>query len=89
MANATIVWAFVWTEARLAGDRDPSLRKRVPRDRVAIVWAAPTDMANLKKQIDALATRLSNLPQTPTLKLSEIGASLSAAQEPTGVSGDD
>lgn len=34
-----------WTEARVAGTRDPRLRERVPRERLAFSWAATTQRA--------------------------------------------
>ncbi|MBT4588991.1 MAG: hydrogenase iron-sulfur subunit, partial [Rhodospirillaceae bacterium] len=51
-----------WTEQRLSGERDPYLRKRVPKERVWTCWGAVTDNAKLKQQIDDFSTHLKNLP---------------------------
>ena len=40
-----------WTEARLAGERDPRLRERVPRERIARLWAAPTDWRRFARDL--------------------------------------
>jgi ferredoxin/coenzyme F420-reducing hydrogenase delta subunit len=32
-----------WTKQRFAGTRDPYLRARVPRDRLAAIWASPSE----------------------------------------------
>jgi coenzyme F420-reducing hydrogenase delta subunit len=55
-----------WTEARLAGTRDPYLRARVPRERLATLWAAPTDHRRLGKAIQDFAHRLSTLAPMQT-----------------------
>src|SRR5690606_37327854 len=34
-----------WTGQRFAGTRDPYLRKRVPRERLATIWASPFEAA--------------------------------------------
>jgi len=47
-----------WTEQRLAGERDPHLRARVPRDRVETCWAGRQGLATLRREIAALRTRL-------------------------------
>jgi ferredoxin/coenzyme F420-reducing hydrogenase delta subunit len=47
-----------WTKERLAGERDPRLRARVPRERVATAWAALQDRARLAAEIAAFRARL-------------------------------
>jgi quinol-cytochrome oxidoreductase complex cytochrome b subunit/coenzyme F420-reducing hydrogenase delta subunit/ferredoxin len=42
-----------WMTARLAGERDPYLRKRVPRERIFTCWAAGADRAMLAREIEA------------------------------------
>ena len=58
-----------WTMQRLAGERDPFLRARVPRQRIASVWAGRLGGARLRREIAALATRLELLgpfkPRSP------------------------
>ena len=51
-----------WTEARFARTRDPYLRKRVPRERLATVWAGPTETARLDQARVAFTERLAALP---------------------------
>jgi ferredoxin/coenzyme F420-reducing hydrogenase delta subunit len=50
-----------WTIARLAGDRDPYLRARVPRERVVTVWAGRLGGAMLRREIAAFTQRLASL----------------------------
>lgn len=50
-----------WTEQRLAGQRDPYLRQRVPRNRVATVWAGPSGSAQLLRELAAFRARLREL----------------------------
>jgi coenzyme F420-reducing hydrogenase delta subunit/NAD-dependent dihydropyrimidine dehydrogenase PreA subunit len=47
-----------WTEQRLAGQRDPYLRGRVPRERLATVWAGPSGDATLARELAAFRARL-------------------------------
>ncbi len=47
-----------WAEQRLGGRRDPFLRRRVPRERVATVWAGPGDGAKLAREVAAFRERL-------------------------------
>jgi ferredoxin/coenzyme F420-reducing hydrogenase delta subunit len=54
-------FGIAWTEARLAGRRDPHLRKRVPRERLETVWVAPPETSRLDHALDAFLTRLGRL----------------------------
>jgi len=47
-----------WTEQRVAGARDPYLRARVPRERVAVCWAGLDRSARVTREIDAFRERL-------------------------------
>ena len=51
-----------WTQARFAGTRDPYLRRRVPRERIATIWAGPTETARLDRERAAFAGRLAAQP---------------------------
>jgi quinol-cytochrome oxidoreductase complex cytochrome b subunit/coenzyme F420-reducing hydrogenase delta subunit len=51
-----------WTEQRIAGTRDPYLRKRVPRDRVAEIAARPSEFGRLEKDVAAFAEHVAQLP---------------------------
>ena len=50
-----------WIEARIAGDRDPMLRRRVPRDRIESFWAGADGEEALKEALDAFRARLREL----------------------------
>lgn len=50
-----------WTTARMAGERDPYLRARVPRARIVMVWAGRLGGAMLRREIAALASRLQSM----------------------------
>jgi coenzyme F420-reducing hydrogenase delta subunit len=78
-----------WTEERLAGTRDPALRKRVPRDRLTIAWAAPTEQESLEQQIADFAVQLAALPKATPPKLPEIEPAVLPVQNPAGTAGDD
>jgi ferredoxin/coenzyme F420-reducing hydrogenase delta subunit len=51
-----------WTEERINGERDPRLRARVPRERIARIWAAPTEPGKLARRIAAFQAELQRLP---------------------------
>jgi coenzyme F420-reducing hydrogenase delta subunit len=51
-----------WTNQRLAGERDPYLRKRVPRERIAESWAGITGNKRLQQDLRAFQDRLGSLP---------------------------
>jgi ferredoxin/coenzyme F420-reducing hydrogenase delta subunit len=51
-----------WTEQRFAGARDPYLRARVPRERVATIWASALAAKKAETEIAAFAARLAALP---------------------------
>ncbi|MBK8907053.1 MAG: cytochrome b N-terminal domain-containing protein [Rhodospirillales bacterium] len=50
-----------WTDERIDGKRDPRLRERVPRERMARVWAAPTDWPRLQRTIEDFQARLQDM----------------------------
>ncbi|MDH3370517.1 MAG: cytochrome b N-terminal domain-containing protein [Gammaproteobacteria bacterium] len=50
-----------WTEQRLAGQRDPYLRGRVPRERIATAWVAPSGAKRLTQALDAFRSRLRDM----------------------------
>ncbi len=54
-----------WTRQRIAGERDPYLRARVPRERVATIWASPTDGARFEDELAVFRARLAALPPQP------------------------
>ncbi len=51
-----------WTAERIAGQRDPWLRARVPRERVAVSWAARGDRRQRASDIAQFRVSLRKLP---------------------------
>ena len=47
-----------WTDARIDRERDPQLRRRVPRERVARLWAGRPEGKTLANAVDRFATGL-------------------------------
>jgi coenzyme F420-reducing hydrogenase delta subunit len=62
-AEGTCVHRFgiAWTEARLAGQRDPHLRARVLRERLMTVWFGRYDSAELGQAIEHFCQQLEGL----------------------------
>ncbi len=52
-----------WTKQRIAGERDPYLRARVPRERIATVWTSALDAAGAREKIAAFTDQLAALPK--------------------------
>ncbi|MGH6952990.1 MAG: hydrogenase iron-sulfur subunit, partial [Alphaproteobacteria bacterium] len=55
-----------WTEDRIASRRDPYLRARVPRERIATVWAGPSGRRLLARELDRFRARLEPLAPAPS-----------------------
>jgi ferredoxin/coenzyme F420-reducing hydrogenase delta subunit len=74
-----------WTEQRIAGQRDPYLRARVPRERLATIWASPTEHGRFARELAAFTAVVAALPQDERGRLpaalSAIAASSSKAAE--------
>ncbi len=51
----------LWLRRRLERRRDPYLRERVPRERIAFSWSGPADQRGHRPAIDALRARLAGL----------------------------
>jgi hypothetical protein len=43
-----------WTEQRFAGERDPYLRARVPRDRLKTIWASALESSRFERELGRL-----------------------------------
>jgi len=67
-----------WEEQRLAGERDPYLRQRVPRERIGKYWAGITRNKRLQRELTAFRDRLKALPplqrRTPLKSVENITA---------------
>ena len=55
-----------WTEERLTGLRDPYLRKRVPRDRLDVFWAASSEGPELEREVEEFKSRLKQIDASDT-----------------------
>ncbi len=51
-----------WTQARIAGERDPHLRARVPRERVRTVWVGRSGSRLLESELSEFSSGLSAVP---------------------------
>jgi ferredoxin/coenzyme F420-reducing hydrogenase delta subunit len=51
-----------WMQGRLAGERDPRLRARVPRERVCSIWASQSERARFDEELSRFQAALSMLP---------------------------
>ena len=51
-----------WMMERIAGERDPYLRERVPRERLRVFWAAPPDRTKLETEVARFQAELKALP---------------------------
>lgn len=51
-----------WTQGRLAGTRDPRLRARVPRERIAVCWASRSQLGRVRRSLEELLSRLQSEP---------------------------
>jgi ferredoxin/coenzyme F420-reducing hydrogenase delta subunit len=66
-----------WTEQRIAGLRDPYLRARVPRERVAMIWASHSEQGRFAEELAAFAAAVAALPPGERRRIA-LPASLSA-----------
>ncbi len=51
-----------WTQQRFAGTRDPYLRARVPRERLATIWASALETRRLEREITDFQRAVGALP---------------------------
>jgi coenzyme F420-reducing hydrogenase delta subunit len=51
-----------WTEQRFAGERDPYLRARVPRERIALIWTSALATRQFERELASFRARLAALP---------------------------
>jgi ferredoxin/coenzyme F420-reducing hydrogenase delta subunit len=61
-----------WTDARIARERDPRLRARVPRERIRVLWLGWSGFGRLRTQILRFANALDAMPgDTPAVHTPE------------------
>ena len=56
---------IVWTEARLAAERDPRLRARVPKERVFTLWSGRLGRSDLEQKIEEIRQNVVRSPVKP------------------------
>jgi ferredoxin/coenzyme F420-reducing hydrogenase delta subunit len=54
-----------WVEQRIANERDPNLRARVPRERIAVSWNNPAQGGRLRDTLAAFRAHLRSLGTAP------------------------
>ena len=54
---------IAWTQQRIAATRDPYLRTRVPRERIATVWASALASGRVVADIAVFAAKIAKLPR--------------------------
>ncbi len=52
-----------WTKQRIAAARDPYLRARVPRERIATIWASALETRRVAAEIVAFMKTIAVLPR--------------------------
>ncbi|HSG95721.1 MAG TPA: 4Fe-4S binding protein, partial [Afifellaceae bacterium] len=52
-----------WTKARVARERDPYLRRRVPRERLAMIWADRSERRRFEAELAAFADEVAKFPE--------------------------
>ncbi len=57
-----------WTDERLAGERDPHLRRRVPRERVKTIWCGSGGSGEFAREIERFRKTLASLPHETRVK---------------------
>jgi coenzyme F420-reducing hydrogenase delta subunit len=70
---------IAWSEQRFARTRDPHLRARVPRQRLATVWASALEATRLERSIAAFRQ---DIAQLPPMKRSRVSSALSPRRDP-------
>jgi ferredoxin/coenzyme F420-reducing hydrogenase delta subunit len=72
-----------WTNQRIAGERDPYLRARVPRQRLATIWASSTEQHRFSKELADFAAALAALPAPPPQGHAERGGAAASSAPAT------
>jgi ferredoxin/coenzyme F420-reducing hydrogenase delta subunit len=80
-----------WTKERFAGERDPYLRARVPRDRIALVWTSALATRQFDQELAEFRARLAAMPPmqrraaaAPTILASALNGRSAPAHEEVG-----
>jgi ferredoxin/coenzyme F420-reducing hydrogenase delta subunit len=68
-----------WTQQRIAGERDPHLRTRVPREHLATIWASRTEQHRFSRELADFAAALRTVPSKRPV-VEDAGAASPAAE---------
>ena len=60
---------ITWTEQRFAGERDPYLRTRVPRNRLKTIWASALEAMRFERELAAFAVQVATISEVPSVPL--------------------
>jgi ferredoxin/coenzyme F420-reducing hydrogenase delta subunit len=72
-----------WTKQRFAGQRDPYLRARVPRDRLATIWASPSEQHRFQRALAEFTNAIVGVVANPAPAPAAHNATATTAPEPT------
>lgn len=72
-----------WTEERIAGNRDPALRRRVPRERIHLGHFSPHQSTLANRALEAFRQSLEALPQPAKPGLDDLAPRLHSRQRET------
>jgi ferredoxin/coenzyme F420-reducing hydrogenase delta subunit len=73
---------IAWTKQRFAGVRDPYLRARVPRERVATIWGSALEGRRVEQDISRFQRALAALPPAKPRRPASARPTAPAASEP-------
>lgn len=70
-----------WTEQRLARQRDPYIRQRVPADRFKLYWSGPTRVGRCRQSLEEFRSGLADLPPMRKRRIEDLRAQASSEAE--------
>jgi ferredoxin len=77
---------IAWSQQRFARTRDPHLRARVPRERLATIWASALEAKRLERELAVFRLTIASLPpmkRSPSVAPSTAARPVSVRHEPT------
>jgi coenzyme F420-reducing hydrogenase delta subunit len=72
-----------WTKERFAGQRDPYLRARVPRDRLATIWTSALESRRFEKELAAFKSLVGALGPMQRKTRTSAGSSPASGRPPS------
>jgi ferredoxin/coenzyme F420-reducing hydrogenase delta subunit len=71
-----------WAQQRIAGERDPYLRARVPRERLATIWASRTEQHRFAEALAEFTAALAELPPNRPAAIDDAATDAAGSLEP-------